>query len=365
LVVRDVFLKQRKDNDLKDKICPYNDDIMKKEFKIFEKCSAEKQPKDSKEELVCRICWVGEIEPDKNPLFQSCNCTGTIKHMHYECLKKWVDGNKTYESSGYVCTYNWKHFNCEICKYPFPDEFQNKDGKSYKILNYDVPKGESYIVIEDLGEDQTTVQKKRKIHVVTAFEESNTKKSFAIGRGMDSDIKVNNISASRLHASISYIGKNFVINDNRSKFGTLVLAPQKLRLTRDFPYLLQVGRTIFYIALKYYKEKEDFIAEEELEKRKNCKLEEKKEESSKFKDFMKAPFAFFHGREEPTVRDRNQEFNRDHNILRHQPELFNFHQGAASSTTNAQNEQDSDRENVIFALMLIFVFVILVLCQLA
>jgi len=45
-----------------------------------------------------------------------------------------------------------------------------------------------------------------------------------LGRGHDSEVRINDISVSRCHASISLTDQGYVLEDNKSKFGTLVLA---------------------------------------------------------------------------------------------------------------------------------------------
>ena len=42
------------------------------------------------------------------------------------------------------------------------------------------------------------------------------------GRGHDTDIRISDISVSRVHGFIKYQNGNFVLDDNKSKFGTLV-----------------------------------------------------------------------------------------------------------------------------------------------
>jgi len=49
--------------------------------------------------------------------------------------------------------------------------------------------------------------------------------SLRIGRGHDSDIRIPDISVSRFHASIHFSNGNFYLEDNISKFGTLIAAP--------------------------------------------------------------------------------------------------------------------------------------------
>jgi pSer/pThr/pTyr-binding forkhead associated (FHA) protein len=60
----------------------------------------------------------------------------------------------------------------------------------------------------------------RTIHVL-GFSEA--KKTFQMGRGHESEVRVNDISVSRCHAIIKYQPEGIFIEDNKSKFGTLVL----------------------------------------------------------------------------------------------------------------------------------------------
>ena len=47
---------------------------------------SEKQKQPSK---ICRICY-GDDNTDKNPLIYPCKCSGSMKFIHYECLKTWL-----------------------------------------------------------------------------------------------------------------------------------------------------------------------------------------------------------------------------------------------------------------------------------
>ena len=48
--------------------------------------------------------------------------------------------------------------------------------------------------------------------------------SVKMGRGHESEIKIPDISVSRCHALLHYKDGNFYVEDNSSKFGTLVKA---------------------------------------------------------------------------------------------------------------------------------------------
>lgn len=55
---------------------------------------------------------------------------------------------------------------------------------------------------------------------------SQTMQTFKLGRGHESDVRVSDISVSRCHAILKYDlnDKAYYLEDNLSKFGTLVLA---------------------------------------------------------------------------------------------------------------------------------------------
>lgn len=58
------------------------------------------------------------------------------------------------------------------------------------------------------------------IHVVNLLQTNEIK----LGRGHDADVRVTDISVSRLHAMLKKTNKGYyVLEDNHSKFGTLAL----------------------------------------------------------------------------------------------------------------------------------------------
>ena len=68
-------------------------------------------------------------------------------------------------------------------------------------------------------------------------------KIFKLGRGHAAHVRVNDISISREHAFIKCRNDGFYIEDNNSKFGTLVLPKDNIYLKRNEQTLFQVGRT--------------------------------------------------------------------------------------------------------------------------
>ena len=71
------------------------------------------------------------------------------------------------------------------------------------------------------------------VHVVMPDQTHN---KFKMGRGHESDLRVSDISVSRCHAILKYDyerTKNYYLEDNLSKFGTLVLQENPIELDVD------------------------------------------------------------------------------------------------------------------------------------
>lgn len=61
-------------------------------------------------------------------------------------------------------------------------------------------------------------KKERNLHLILANEGNALK----VGRGHNCEMRVNDISVSRVHAEVKYEHGRFYIRDLNSKFGTLV-----------------------------------------------------------------------------------------------------------------------------------------------
>ena len=87
--------------------------------------------------------------------------------------------------------------------------------KRYDLVQVDKPEC-PYLILDIMSKDKNIV---RGIHVIKLDQ----KQSIKLGRGHDSDIRITDISVSRCHAMIKIDKGSFFIEDNESKFGTLVL----------------------------------------------------------------------------------------------------------------------------------------------
>jgi len=74
---------------------------------------------------ICRFCYLPEQNQDdiKNPLISICKCSGSMKFIHLECLKEWLNMGLSLKITENVCSFYWKSFSCEICKSHYPSIF--------------------------------------------------------------------------------------------------------------------------------------------------------------------------------------------------------------------------------------------------
>lgn len=79
----------------------------------------------------------------------------------------------------------------------------------------------------------------------------NYKPVITIGRGSCSDIRMNDISVSRKHATLRLTSQGLFIEDNISKFGTLVLVKEPFPILKNRNNIyLQIGRSVVHTNVK-------------------------------------------------------------------------------------------------------------------
>ena len=142
-------------------------------------------------------------------------------------------------------TLNWKNFECELCKTAYPYIFM-LDGERWNLVDLKRPddKDTPYIILESLNNEKNS---SRTIHTVIINTEKTT---FSLGRGHDSDLRINDISVSRKHANLTYKQGRFYFEDLKSKFGTLVLHSSDIELSDNASKTFQIGRTVVTLKAK-------------------------------------------------------------------------------------------------------------------
>jgi hypothetical protein len=202
-----------------------------------------KKEKNNKKKKICRICYCDEKEVD-SPLLNPCKCLGGLKYIHLSCLQQWLKSKSTFSSSSndYCTIYTFNQIACELCKQVFPD-FIKVEHTFYQIWDFSESKFKNYISLDTLP-----LNGQKSIYIIS-FDKKNEIK---IGRSHESDLRITDVTVSRMHCQITKTNENeVVLEDCNSKFGSLVfLQIKKLRILPHVILPIQIGRTFLNFSLR-------------------------------------------------------------------------------------------------------------------
>ena len=198
---------------------------------------------------ICRICLSGEDNPISNPLMCPCICKGSMKYIHYLCLKNWLN-LKVEAELGHrrnllldqpTITYSTNDISCELCKAKLPDYIRH-NGKIFNVLFYK-PKYDKFLVLESIRDDD---KRTKFIHIIPLIKKSMIK----IGRLNTCDLSLPDLSISRVHCCL-YIEGGQIFLENNSKYGTKILVQNNnLVMSSSFPLCLEIQNTYLKLILK-------------------------------------------------------------------------------------------------------------------
>jgi hypothetical protein len=180
---------------------------------------------------VCRICFEPSDE-NQNILLSPCNCAGSLRYIHVDCLRRWLDGQlqvKQFENGG--GSYLIRTIHCEICK----SIYSKSVYESILIPRPKVP----HIILEDsIIHSGPNHEPSSKIHIIPIVKG----KPIRIGRSKENDVVLADISVSRIHATILLSDQGVKLVDLNSKFGTLIQLPNMIfHPANGQPLRVQIG----------------------------------------------------------------------------------------------------------------------------
>ncbi len=149
-------------------------------------------------------------------------------------------------SNNHCIVYTLKQIECEICKAILPD-YLKSENNTYDIWEFLKPTFKNYLIMETVNENPNNPNSKT-LYMLN-FDE---KVSLNLGRSNSSDIKITDVSVSRIHCFFKLEENGCIsLKDNKSKFGTLVLLNHPfipIYYRMNLP--LQIGRSLLKIKLK-------------------------------------------------------------------------------------------------------------------
>ena len=197
-------------------------------------------------EMMCRYCLYEQKDNNVPTVDQAllfcCSCSGSAGGVHFQCLKNWIKNKIVSKTNNNTVTYQWKKFECEVCKTPLPRKvmFHRMPHELINIERPDCP----YIILEKIP-GASEPQKGATLSLIVPTDNETIK----LGRGHQCDLRISDISVSRIHAFLRYKDNQFRIFDNESKFGTLIQLNQDYEITKD-KAAIQIGRTVFTFVMK-------------------------------------------------------------------------------------------------------------------
>jgi len=215
---------------------------------------------------LCRICLGGpgggtpgaaggggDEDGDEGPLILApCLCRGNVQRVHLNCLRQWLRMRYSVENrleQPGALALSFKPPGCEICKTEFPATFQAEDGEEPVPLLTSLPEVTPPFVVLSVpkghGEDRERPHGERCV-----FAPGGTESVLRIGRQRGTELRLNDSSISRIHATLEFRDGAFLLRDNKARFRTLVLptGPQLLDGRRPEPLSVQAGRTLLSFA---------------------------------------------------------------------------------------------------------------------
>jgi hypothetical protein len=192
-------------------------------------------------QTLCRICLL-EGSSDDDPLVSPCQCKGSIEYVHLGCLRHWIRGrlNLSDNAGG---SYFFRPLACELCKAVYPTYVGLPQSERAPLV--EVPRTQPpFIVLENMVRDSQQ-HASRGLHVISLAE-----KVLKLGRGHESDVRIADVSISRYHATIRFHRGTFLLEDNNSKFGTLVALKKPRPLEANSPISIQMGRTVLQLTMQ-------------------------------------------------------------------------------------------------------------------
>ena len=190
----------------------------------------------------CRICFCEGNFEGSNPLISPCKCSGSVKYIHLNCLRKWLTSKITTKvsSTNDIYCYVYKTLKCEICQSLIPEiaEFRGKFISLLDFKNIDSP----YIIMQSMYQynAQNKISSDLNIIFVISFKSNN---HVNIGRANNSNIRLSDVSVSRNHAKIKYSNGELYLEDISSKFGTLILIQNNVLFLPNKTVSIQTGKS--------------------------------------------------------------------------------------------------------------------------
>ena len=216
--------------------------------------------KETIEKIYCRLCYQ-EDSTVLDPLLCPCKCKGSMKYIHYSCLKKSIMQKIQVKKEKYFDLYFFKSYHCEICLETYPKYIKYKT-YIYNLVEVDLSKYNDYIQASiiyytdnnhHMNNSNLDYENKKQLsylgYLIFNIDEQTELK---VGRNQNNEIVLKDISISRFHCVFKRENNLLKIKDKKSKFGTLSYIKNTKQIEPNIsPLMLISGKHQFIFNLIY------------------------------------------------------------------------------------------------------------------
>ena len=240
----------------------YSEEITKNNLFI-----EDNKEKDTIEKICCRLCYQEESTVF-DPLLCPCKCKGSMKYIHFSCLKKSIMQKIQIKNEKNFDLYFFKSYNCEICLETYPKYIKYKS-HIYNLVEVDLSKYTDYIQASiiyytdnnnQINANNNQENKKQLTYLGYIIFNIDEKTELKIGRNQNNEIVLKDISISRFHCVLKRENNILKIKDSKSKFGTLLYIKNTKQIEHDSPPITLIsGKHQFIFSIKYQEKMFGFL----------------------------------------------------------------------------------------------------------
>ena len=240
----------------------YSEEITKNNLFI-----EDNKEKETVEKICCRLCYQEESTVF-DPLLCPCKCKGSMKYIHFSCLKKSIMQKIQIRNEKSFDLYFFKSYNCEICLETYPKYIKYKS-HIYNLVEVDLSKYGDYIQASIIYYTENNNQinphndknnKKQLTYLGYIVFNIDEKSELKLGRNQSNEIILKDISISRFHCVLKRENNILKIKDSKSKFGTLLYIKNTKQIEQESsPLTLISGKHQFIFSIKYEKKMLGFL----------------------------------------------------------------------------------------------------------
>ena len=240
----------------------YSEEITKNNLFI-----EDNKEKETVEKICCRLCYQEESTVF-DPLLCPCKCKGSMKYIHFSCLKKSIMQKIQIRNEKSFDLYFFKSYNCEICLETYPKYIKYKS-HIYNLVEVDLSKYTDYIQASIIYYTENNNQinlhndkdnKKQLTYLGYIVFNIDEKSELKLGRNQSNEIILKDISISRFHCVLKRENNILKIKDSKSKFGTLLYIKNTKQIEQESPPLTLIsGKHQFIFSIKYEKKMLGFL----------------------------------------------------------------------------------------------------------